>query len=222
MAGMLTVNGLEIPPQIVDLATFREWAETLGESAARIHFSHGNVWIDMSPQRYGSHLSVVEAIGTSLGSLARQISLGRYWPDGGWVTNEAADLSTEPDGFLVLWETFRSGAARLVPRAGKPDAIELVGRGDMVLEVVSDRSEKKDTIGLVRDYATAGFSEYWIVDARTEPLSFRILTLTAGQYSEVPADPAGWVASPVWGREFRLVRGVDPAGLAIYDLLHRP
>ena len=201
-----------IPPGFDQLENFRAWVRTLGDAGPRVHFSQGAVWIDMSPQDYFRHLFPVAAINARLTLLADELDIGRYHPDGGWLTNEEVGLSTEPDGFLVLWETFASGAARWVDREGDQGPIELVGRGDMVLEVVSDTSENKDFVELQRDYAAVGFPEYWLVDARREELSFQILRLVDGAYQPAVADSEGWVVSRVWGRSFKLERDVDRLG----------
>jgi len=203
---------VRIPKGIDRMESFRAWVRTLGEQAPRVHFSHGEVWIDMSPQDYFRHLSPVAAINARLTLLADELDLGRYHPDGGWLTNEEVGLSTEPDGFLVLWDTFAGGAARWVEREGDKGPIELLGRGDMVLEVVSDTSAHKDRVELLRDYAAVGFLEYWLVDARHEKLEFQLLQLAGGSYQETPADPEGWLSSAVWGRSFKLEAGSDRLG----------
>mgnify|MGYP001572825819 CR=1 FL=1 len=221
MSGVLSIEGLTIPTEALsDLAAFRRWVGTLDEGAPRVHFGSGGVCIEMS-QNCASHLVVVRGFTLALAGLGKELSLGEYYPDGGWLTNETAGLSTQPDGFLVLWDTFDSGEARFQPRASGDGSVELVGRGDMVLEVVSDNSVKKDTVDLVRDYARAGFPEYWIVDARGEQPSFRILRLAGSRYRDVRPDSAGWRASKVWGCAFRLVKALERPGHPRYDLLVR-
>lgn len=221
MRGTLTIDELTIPTEIDQLEVFRAWVSELGEDAPRVHFSRGKVWIQVSPQDYFSHLRLLGAINARLELLARELDLGEYWPDGGWLTNKQAGLSIEPDGFLVLWRTTESGAAQFVERPGK-GPIELVGRGDMVLEVVSDSSVEKDTVQLVAGYAAAGFAEYWLVDGRKDPLSFRLLVLQPdGTYADVQPDREGFLASPVWGRRFRIEVSSNRAGRPSYQLVVR-
>jgi len=84
---------------------------------------------------------------------------------------------------------------------------------------VSDTSVRKDLVEHVQDYATAGIAEYWIADARADEIDFRILTLAAdGSYVPQASLADGWLASPVWGRAFRLVRFCNPAGATDYRL----
>lgn len=221
MRGTLTIDELTIPTEIDQLEVFRAWVSELGEDAPRVHFSRGKVWIQVSPQDYFSHLRLVGAINARLELLAKELDLGEYWPDGGWLTNKQAGLSIEPDGFLVLWRTTESGAAEFVERPGK-GPIELVGRGDMVLEVVSDSSFEKDTVQLVAGYAAAGFAEYWLVDGRKDQLSFRLLVLQPdGTYADVQPDREGFLASPVWGRRFRIEVSSNRAGRPSYQLVVR-
>jgi Uma2 family endonuclease len=221
LRGTLTIDELTIPTEIDQLEVFRAWVSELGEDAPRVHFSRGKVWIQVSPQDYFSHLRLVGAINARLELLAKELDLGEYWPDGGWLTNKQAGLSIEPDGFLVLWRTTESGAAEFVERPGK-GPIELVGRGDMVLEVVSDSSFEKDTVQLVAGYAAAGFAEYWLVDGRKDQLSFRLLVLQPdGTYADVQPDREGFLASPVWGRRFRIEVSSNRAGRPSYQLVVR-
>jgi Uma2 family endonuclease len=203
-------DAVRIPEGIGRLESFRAWVRTLGEGGPRVHFSRGDVWIDMSPQDYFRHLSPVAAINARLTLLADELDLGRYHPDGGWLTNEEIELSTEPDGFLVSWDPFSTGSARWVEREGK-GPIELLGRGDMVLEVVSDTSVDKDKIELRRDYAAVGFREYWLVDARAG-VDFQILCLDGDQFHPTAPDSDGWLSSEVWGRSFLLEGDTDRLG----------
>lgn len=221
MGGTLTLGDLHVPLDIDRLEVFRAWVRELGEDGPRVHYSRGRVWIDVSPQDYVRHLRLVGQINARLILLAQELDLGQYWPDGGWLTNEEVGLSTEPDGFLVLWRTLESGAARFVERPGK-GPLELVGRGDMVLEVVSDNSVEKDTVRFVADYAAAGFGEYWLVDARPQPMAFRLLVLqTDGTYADAERDADGFLSSPVWGRRFRIDTGTDRTGRPTYELVVR-
>ncbi len=205
----LTVYGLEIPTDVHSLDGFRAWVARLGEErGVRATFASGEVFVDVSPQSYRTHEPLVEAINRVLLNLAGESGLGHYYLPPSWIT--AADsISTEPDGFLVLWERLRCGAVRVNPE----NEAELLGRPDMTLEVVSRSSTRKDLEVLVRDYARAGVREYWIADARADELVFRVLVSREGRYVPQAADEEGWTVSPIWHREFRLRRVANPAGL---------
>jgi Uma2 family endonuclease len=71
---------------------------------------------------------------------------------------------------------------------------ELQGSPDMVLEILSDSSQHKDKHQLRQAYWEADIPEYWLVDARTEPLQFDVLRHTARGYVAVRKQQ-GWVKS---------------------------
>jgi Uma2 family endonuclease len=76
---------------------------------------------------------------------------------------------------------------------------------------------KKDTETLRDLYWLAGIREYWIVDARSEPLIFDILRHTARGYA-VTRKQDGWIKSVVLGCSFRLTFQADELGHPEYDL----
>jgi len=86
-----------------------------------------------------------------------------------------------------------------------------------VLEVVSEGSVRKDTEQLRRDYWEAGIREYWLVDARKEPLVFDILRYTPKGYRVTP-NKDGWIKSAVFGKSFRLIRRTNALGHPRYTL----
>jgi Uma2 family endonuclease len=77
-----------------------------------------------------------------------------------WVKHEEAGLSTEPDLIFATWDAFTSGRLGFVDKKDKQgDFIELVGTPDLVVEVVSDSSVRKDRVTLKAAYFTAGIPE---------------------------------------------------------------
>ena len=56
-------------------------------------------------------------------------------------------------------------------RQRREEFIEIIGTPDMVLEVLSDSSVRKDLVRLKAAYERAGVPEYWVVDARGEQIS---------------------------------------------------
>jgi Uma2 family endonuclease len=70
---------------------------------------------------------------------------------------------------------------------------------------------KKDTQLLAEGYWAAGIPEYWLVDARAEKPTFRILAHGPKGYGDTkPA--AGWHKSAVFGASFKFVKSKDPLG----------
>ena len=215
-ARLLNVLGIEVPAGAHTLAGFREWVSGLPEVGPRPRatFCSGGVYVEMSPQDYDTHAPLVAEINTVLNGLTRKGELGMYFMPPSWFTHARARVSTEPDGMLVGFDSFRSGRARVNPRRRS----ELLGAPDMVLEVVSRSNPKKDLVDLVRDYARAGVSEYWIADARGASLEFKLLVLEERRFQPVPRDRSGWLRSPTFGRRFRLRQLVNAAGLPDYRL----
>jgi Uma2 family endonuclease len=80
-----------------------------------------------------------------------------------------------------------------------------------VFEVISSSSVRKDTIELRDLYWQAGIPEYWLIDARHEPVKFDILRHGANRY--LPTKKiGGWLKSSVFGRSFRLTKENDQLG----------
>lgn len=212
-APALTVCGIAIPWETQTLEGFRAWVATLDEHGPRVSYSRGSVHVEASPQDYDTHEPLVDAINAALRALASELDLGRYCFPPSWFTHKAIDLSTEPDGFLALWSTLERGELRINPDR----EVEMIGRPDMVLEVVSESSQRKDLVEHVEDYARAHVSEYWIADAR-RTVQLRVLVLTDGAYVDAPIDGDGWVRSPVFGRAFRLRALPERAGFRDFAL----
>ena len=140
------------------------------------------------------------------------------YPSGVLIVSRDADLAGEPDTVFVSNEAFAAGRVKLVP--GKDGGyVALEGTPDMVLEVVSDSSEKKDNQTsekkdnqtLFEAYFAAGVPEYWLVDARGKDAEFAVYRRGAKKYTKV-REQDGWVKSAVFGKSFRLTRGSDPQG----------
>ena len=211
---------VQIPEWATDLESFRRWADSNDfPEAGRICYLKGEVWVDMSKEQLFSHLQVKSKFNIVLGGLAEAEELGLYFPDGLLLTNLAADLSWKPDGTFVSAATLRTGLVRLVEGA-EGGHVELEGSPDMVLEVVSRGSVHKDTVVLRQAYWNAGIREYWLVDARREPLRFDILRHTPKGYVAARKQD-GWVRSAVFGKSFRLSQQISKLGHPEFTLAVR-
>lgn len=200
-----------IPGWVNDLDTFRRWLDTADvPEKAKTWFLRGEVWIDMSKEQLFTHLLLKGEFYRVLGNLVRDGKLGWLYPDGLLLTNREADLSGNPDATFVSQTT--AAAGRVVVIAGKEAGfVELVGAPDVVLEVVSNSSVKKDTVILFEDYFAAGIPEYWLVDARGPEVAFTVHVRGDAGYVAVPGEGV-WQPSAVFGKSFRLVRGADTNG----------
>jgi Uma2 family endonuclease len=72
----------------------------------------------------------------------------------------------------------------------------LEGPADLVVEVVSSESRKRDRIEKFREYAESGVREYWIIDPAREQAEFFGLE-DGGHYVPLPSDEFGRVYSKV-------------------------
>jgi Uma2 family endonuclease len=222
-AVVLEDQGLSIPASALTLSGFRAWAKSDDfPERGRISFVYPEIFVDMSPEELQTHGKVKLAVTLALGSLVRKHDLGEFYPDRTLVTNEAAGLSTEPDGAFASWETLESGRVKLIPREEEPEQfLEVQGTPDWVMEIISNTSVRKDTRRLRETYHRAGIPEYWLIDARGEAIAFEILQHTPAEYVPAPG-PVSWKRSSVFGRQFRLERRRGRLGLWQYTLRSRP
>jgi len=213
---------LTVPPAAVTLDGFRAWARSDSfPERGRIAFIGGRLIIDMSPERYETHLKIKTQITYVITGIVEQDDLGDSYTDGGFITNSAAGISNEPDAMFVSWETLEKGKLTPptdIPQDGKH--IELVGAPDWVCEIVSDSSVEKDTTLLLEAYHKAGVKEYWLIDARSEEIDFRLLVWTSEGYQQAEVQE-GWQQSPVFARQFQLTRSRNRLNRWRYELRHR-
>jgi Uma2 family endonuclease len=177
---------------------------------AKVFFYRGEVGIDLEKQQIFSHVAVKTEITSVLHQFAKAQKLGNVFADGILVTNETAELSGNPDAVFVSKDSLTSGGVSFV-EGKEGGSVELLGSPDMVLEVVSDSSEKKDNQTLFEAYFDAGIQEYWLVDARGDEIEFNIYKRGPDSYVAVRKQ-GGWMKSPVLSKSFRLIRGMDAAG----------
>ena len=95
--------------------------------------------------------------------------------------------------------------------------LELTGAPDMVLEVISPTSVKKDTVDLLRLCWEAGVKEYWLVDSREKTFSFEILRRGPSGFTAT-RKRQGWLKSQVFGHEFKLSKDAGKQGVSKFTL----
>lgn len=194
---------IHIPEWVSSLKDFRRWADMPAfPEDGRICFLEGEVWLDMSKEQIFSHVQVKTEFNRVLAGLAKSTSPGLYLADGVLLVNIVADIAVKPDGTFIAQESLLHDRVRFIE--GKQEGfVELEGTPDMVLEVVSASSIRKDNVVLHEAYWKAGISEYWLVDARKGPVRFDIWRHTSRGYVATKKK-AGWLPSKVFGREFQL------------------
>jgi Uma2 family endonuclease len=217
---ILIEDQVEIPA-IADLDDFRRWATSEAfPDSGRIAYVAGRIEVDMSPEDLHTHGTVkVELVG-SLWQRIKSVELGELYSDRTRVSCPQADLSDEPDIVFVSEEAFDSGRVRLVPKAsGEEDRyVELEGSPDLIVEIVSDSSVRKDTKRLPKTYWRAGVREFWLIDARRERLSFRLQHHGESGYEPAPTDADGYQYSAVLDAWYKLQRTRNRRGCWQYTL----
>ncbi|MDO8680809.1 MAG: Uma2 family endonuclease [Acidobacteriota bacterium] len=208
-----------VPDTAFDHTGYRAWVTSDAyPERVRTTYVRGEVRVEMSPESIEAHNKVKAALTAALVSFVHQHDLGEVYLDGALVTNEDAGLSCEPDLTFVSWAAFDEGRVRLVPRAGDgADYIEILGSPDLVVEIVSDSSVKKDTRLLREAYCLAGVREYWLIDARGNDIRFEILSKVGDLFAS-SGDPFAPQESGVLGGRWSLTRTRNRAGRFTYNL----
>ena len=218
MSTVVIEEKVRVPGSVKDLESFRRWLSSdRFPDRGWISYLNGEVWLDLNMEEL-AHNQIKGEIASVLASWVKKKRWGKYLHDRFRLIHLRANLSTEPDGMFVSWEALRSGRATLLE--GEEGWIELEGTPEMVLEVVSASSVKKDTIKLRKLYGKAEVPEYWLVDARPNRFSFEILHYTSEGY--VPSRRQGdWLKSSVFAKEFQLRMENDELGYPDFTLTMR-
>lgn len=221
---ILIEDRLEIPA-LRDLADFRRWAtsDTFPETG-RIDFVAGRIEVDVSPEELHTHGKLKIELVRVLANRVRELDLGELYTDRARVSCPEADLSVEPDIVFIAEDTLDTGRVRLVPKVtGEEDRyVELEGAPDLIVEIVSESSVRKDTKRLPRSYWQAGVREFWLADARREQLFFRIHRRGNSAYEPAPVDDESYQYSAVLGAWYRLDRSRNVRGRWQYTLREKP
>jgi len=215
------VRSIQVPEWVNDLESFRRWSDDDAfPEHGRIAYLRGEVFIDMGKEQLFSHNQLKHEIGFVLAGIIRNNRLGRFFPDGSFLSNEEADVSNQPDGMFVSTEAFRTGRVRIIE--GRTSGhVELEGSPEMVLEIISTSSLVKDSVVLRDAYFVAGVQEYWLVDARDVPLRFDLLRRGKNGFVAI-RKRLGWTRSAVFAHDFRLSRSEGADGYPAFTLEARP
>ena len=211
MSVIVIADQVRIPSWVSDLESFRRWSRSDDyPERGWVSFLDGEIWVDMSMEQLFTHNRVKTEFTVVLGGLLKHEELGYYFSDRVLLTNESANLSTEPDGTFCSFRAIQDKRIFLVEGL-EEGHVEIEGAPDMVLEVVSRYSVRKDTKLLRNLYWRTGIPEYWLVDARKAPVQFDILRWGERGYSATRRQK-GWLKSKVFGRSFLLETEPDRLG----------
>jgi Uma2 family endonuclease len=211
---------VQVPEWVVDLDSFRRWADTDEfPDTGRIYFLKGEVWVDMSKEQIFSHLAVKNEFNMVLGRLVKEGERGLYLPDGLFLCNVHADIAVKPDGTFASAEALESNRVRLI-EGRKGGYVELEGSPDMVLEIISPSSVRKDRVVMRQAYWEAEIREYWLVDALKDPLEFDVFRYTRRGYVAARKRD-GWMKSAAFDKWFCLQLRTNRLGHPEYTLAVR-
>jgi Uma2 family endonuclease len=222
MAGTLSFEDqFQIPAEAFTFERFRDWVHSADfPDRGKISFLAGEIAVDMSPEDIQRHNRPKTDLIRDRGLWVSRHDLGHLLCDGALLVNEAIGLNHEPDLVFCGWESLLAGRVRYVERiAGSGRQVEVVGSPDLVVEIVSIGSVRKDTQLLPDLYYRAGIEEYWLIDARRAAIDFQLLVRGAEGFVNAPLDEEGYLRSDALKGRFKLTRALDRTGGFQYTLL---
>lgn len=212
-----TSDMVTVPASARTHSGFDVWATTkVLPNGCRASWINGEILIDMSPEEVESHNKLKTEVTRVMATIVKQRRLGEFYSDRTLVSNDDADLSTEPDALFVSKESLRTGRVTK-KRNARGQYMSLVGSPDWVLELVSQSSVIKDTRLLKKAYQLAGVDEYWLIDARRNEMSIQIFALGNRAFKAVPVKRGRW-HSALFDLNFHLYREKDEFGYWEYTL----
>jgi len=192
---------IKVPAWVIDNNSFLRWAESdEAPEKSKIGYLQGNVWIDHTAEQ-AFHNEIKTAITEALYCWNRTHGLGKCYTDGMLYSHIESEFTTVPDGIFVKKESIED--EQVVLNQGKRST-KMTGSPDIVVEVVSRSSARKDLIELRALYHQAGIREFWLIDSRQDEPELVILEWTKRGYRSVTPQ-SGWVKSKMLGGSFRVV-----------------
>ncbi len=213
--------GIEVPDGIASLRSFRRWALSPEfPDSCRIDFVQGRIEIDMSPEEIFSHGTPKVEILRVIANRLLENDFGMVLGDSTRVSSIEAGLSAEPDVVFVSHRRIQSGQVKITPakKQRRNSGVELVGGVDMVAEILSRGSIKKDTLKLPKAYFDAGVTEFWLVDALGEDFRFQVYGRGRTGFVARRADAEGGMNSTVFGCRVKMTRSQSAHGYDRYRL----
>lgn len=208
-------------PTIRNLEEFRRWAlSDEFPERGRIDYIAGRIEVDMSPEDFFTHGTLKSEIAAEIKDRVDELDLGHTLIAETRISSIEGNVSAEPDVVVITYDAFDANRASLVPKAsGAADRyVEVEGAADLVVEIISDSSVRKDTTRLPAAYFAAGTREFWLIDARKADLRFEIHARGAGGFVAAARDQDGYQRSDVLDAWYWLDRQRHARGHWIYRL----
>ena len=217
-------GSVAVPSDAWTLPGFRRWALSDDfPQHARVDFLDGVVHVDVAGVSLASHGRVLTEFVTTVSNRVRACESGEVTTSRTRVTLPAAAASVTPDLAFVSYDSLAAGRLTETPADDGTDSIEFVGPPDLLIEIVSPSSVKKDVRRLLDAYFIGGVTEYWLVDCRDDdaPPAFTLHRRGDDEFEPVPPDADGFAASAVLGKSYRLTRTRGRLGRWQYRLEER-
>lgn len=147
-------------------------------------------WVDGEVRLYVSaseiHQRVIGFLLTLLSAYCDVTKAGRVWPAGYAMRAATGGSGREPDLLFVARE-----------HLDRVQDSHLAGPPDLVVEVVSRDSARRDRREKFDEYQADGIPEYWLIDPRPGHQTAELFALRSGRYRRVPPSPDGILRSTV-------------------------
>lgn len=213
---MLFNERIQVPSRVTDFSSFREWCRSADyPDRGQVFWLGGTIWVSDDMEDLPTHNALEVEIARVLANLVKGRRLGIVCIDGMRMIHEDTVLSVEPDLLFVSAASIRTGRV-VLDRNDKDRILEIVGPADVVVEIVSDSSVRKDA-DLRQLYFDAGVREYWVIDARSGDPRFDLLRRSPRGFTATPRR-AGRFRSTVFRRSFQLLPDPDALLQPAYTL----
>ena len=160
------------------------------EFVARVDESAHAEWVDGEAIIFMSPKERHQALSNLLSTL---ITLFVEWSRLG-IVRAAYEMRVAPDGPVREPDILFVSRAHL----DRVTTDGLVGPADLVIEIVSEESVRRDRADKFYEYQEAGITEYWLFDPRPRRQRADFYRLNGqGQYEAIPLDPEGRYHSAV-------------------------
>ncbi len=159
---------------------FRQWA---GEDTCA-EWVDGEVILPRPPKR--KHQSITIFLTRLLSDFLELTGQGEAIAAPFETFLPSRPASREPDIIVVLSENLQ-----------KLSEERFTGAPDLVVEVVSEDSVRRDRIEKFLEYEREGVREYWLVDSRSGHGGVDVFTLEQGSFVPLVPSEEGWLESKV-------------------------
>jgi Uma2 family endonuclease len=197
---------LSIPSWVTDLASFQRWFRS-GDypQEAKLAYFDGNIWAGQQMERT-LHTLIKTELAYAIKHWSNQHLAGLTFCDSQRYTSEEAELSCEPDVIFFTEASLLDGTVQMMDGDA---SLEIEGEPEIIVEVISPTSVKKDQKTLREKYFQAGVQEYWLADSRKVP-SLSIMKRGSKGFIVVKPNTQGWIRSEVLGALCRLKSSPGP------------